>query len=86
MKLSELDAIRHLLPDDLEVTLGEYEKKPKGVPLEKQTWGNHDGRWNAKCPVCGWVSQDLPAGAAMPAFCPDCGNGVPFPPPSVRRK
>ena len=85
MKLSEFDHIRKYLPDDVEITInGNTEEcithpitkqKVSRKPLEKQTWGNHDGRYNAYCPVCGWISGDIRANEPMPTRCPNCGNG-----------
>lgn len=77
MKLSEFDKIRPFLPDDTEVTVNPGMDNSKSKPLEKITWGNHDGRYNAKCPVCGWMSDDIPARQPMPSYCPQCGNGGP---------
>lgn len=75
MTLAEFDKIRPFLPDDTEVTV-EVGQKTHGVPLERQEWGNHDGRYNAHCPACGWTSEDIPARSPMPRFCPKCGNGA----------
>lgn len=85
MKLSEFDKIRKYLPDDVEVTINgtadEYmvhpvtHQKVLRKLLEKQEWGNHDGRYNAHCPVCNWTSGDIRAQDPMPTYCPKCGNG-----------
>lgn len=85
MKLSEFDKIRKYLPDDVEITInGNTEEcmthpitkqKVSRKPLEKQTWGNHDGRYTVFCPVCGWISGDIRANEPMPTRCPNCGNG-----------
>lgn len=77
MTLAEFDKVRPFLPPDTEVSLdlGDDVRR-RAVPLEKQTWGNHDGRYNAHCHVCGWTSDDIPASSPMPRFCPNCGAGA----------
>lgn len=70
MKLSELKQIIHLLPDDTEVTIGEAQTSH----LVKETWGNHDGRYNMRCTVCGWTSNDISARDNPPTVCPRCGK------------
>lgn len=87
MKLSEFDKIRPFLPDYVQIIVVDSKEevdmmihpvtkqKVQRKPLEKQTWGNHDGRYNAHCPICGWTSGDIPARDPMPTYCPNCGNG-----------
>lgn len=75
MTLKEFDQIRPYLKDDVTITIGE--PKPK-TTLIKQTWGNHDGRYNMLCKACGWVSRDIHPGRDQePKYCPQCrGEGV----------
>lgn len=81
MKLSEFDKIRQYLPDDMEIFLEEaiYPAKEDKPPIPHHTlkpeyWGNHDGRYNARCTACGWRSDDIRADKPMPDYCPKCGG------------
>lgn len=80
MKLSEFDKIRPFLKNDVEVEIVGMDNSPPKT-LIKQTWGNHDGRYNMLCTVCGWTSRDIFPGRndEEPKFCPRCagkGKGV----------
>lgn len=75
MTLKEFDDIRPYLPKDVNIKI----EFPTAFPttstpstLIKETWGNHDGRYNMKCIECGWQSPDIPPGGVEPAACPIC--------------
>lgn len=77
MKLSELKEIMNLLSDDTEVIVknpSSIKKESGGLVTEK--WGNHDGRYNVRCTLCGYVSPDIfpGRGEKAPIYCPQCGK------------
>lgn len=77
MTLKEFDMIRPFLPNDadfeISITNIQKNKRKKVLPtLIKETWGNHDGRYNMKCPNCGWQSCDIRPGEIEPKRCPIC--------------
>ena len=84
MTLKEFDAIRSYLPKNINIIieLPNTASSNKGH-LIKETWGNHDGRYNMKCPNCGcrynmkcpncgWQSYDIRPGEIEPKKCPIC--------------
>lgn len=71
MKLSEFDQIRKFLPDDFEIELKGVVPTPKFI---KETWGNHDGRYNMRCEACGYITGDIPRNQLPPIICPKCGK------------
>lgn len=73
MTLKEFDAIRSYLPKNINIIIEPPNTAPsnKGY-LVKETWGNHDGRYNMKCPKCGWQSHDIRPGEFQPEKCPKC--------------
>jgi len=76
MKIGELKKIIHLLPDDIEVTLGEGGATPKLPRWKSNNYGNHDGRFTINCPCCGWESDEefYPHRQKhFPNRCPKCG-------------
>lgn len=42
---------------------------------DEQHWGNHDGRYDIKCPDCGWEKEVFPRNNKrdIPEHCPSCG-------------
>lgn len=77
MKLSEFKLIMPHLPSDTEIiikSIGSITASMESTLVEEH-WGNHDGRYNVKCTVCGWVSDDIQLSAEKPTYCPRCGGG-----------
>lgn len=73
MKLSELKTIMHLLPDDTEITISNAPVSTILLEtLKREDWGNHDGRYNMRCTVCNWVSNDIQKDATPPVVRPQC--------------
>lgn len=77
MKLSELKTIMHLLPDDTEITISNAPVSTAPLEtLKREDWGNHDGRYNMRCTICNWVSDDIRRDGTPPIVCPQCkGHG-----------
>ena len=75
MTLKEFDDIRSYLPKDVNIKI-EFPTKScttsTSSTLIKETWGNHDGRYNVKCSKCGWQSHDIRPGEIQPEKCPKC--------------
>lgn len=43
----------------------------------KEHWGNHDGRYDIKCPKCNFKQEIHPSiGERAPNFCPKCGKNM----------
>ena len=79
MTLKEFDEIRPYLPKNINIQI-EFPTKSLASLIEetststliKETWGNHDGRYNMKCCKCGWQSHDIRPGETEPEKCPKC--------------
>ena len=76
MTLKEFDAIRKYLPEDIEISIGESETVYGDYEIEE--WGNHDGRFNMRCSVCGYASDDIPRGTSIAdgTLCPKCKKSI----------
>lgn len=73
MTLKEFDAIRSYLPKNINIIIEFPNIAPSNKGhLVKETWGNHDGRYNMKCTECGWQSSDIHPGGIEPTECPIC--------------
>ena len=75
MTLKEFDDIRPYLPKDVNIKIEFPTKSCTTYTLStliKETWGNHDGRYNVKCSKCGWQSHDIHPGEFEPEKCPKC--------------
>ena len=73
MTLKEFDAIRSYLPKNINIIIELPNTAPSNKGhLVKETWGNHDGRYNMKCIECGWQSPDIRPGETEPTECPIC--------------
>lgn len=59
-----------------------HSKNPKTLQEEKNAWikeywGNHDGRYDIKCPKCNFKQEIHPSmGERAPNFCPKCGKNM----------
>lgn len=43
----------------------------------EERWGNHDGRFDIKCPKCNFHKEIHPSmGERSPNFCPKCGKNM----------
>ena len=74
MTLKEFDAIRKYLPEDIEISIGESAYGDYKI----EEWGNHDGRFNMKCSVCGYTTDDIPSSTVIVegTLCPKCKKSI----------